>query len=99
MLLTNENLVTAKSFPYQWGKAPEEILHWNIVPDNEPIDWGMPDFENHMATDHIHFDDDTNLVDIFSSTFSHQSKGTPRNLIGTWQIRKPSFMKQSNITR
>jgi hypothetical protein len=65
LLLTNEDLVTAKSFPYQWGKAPEETVHWNIVPDNESIDWGMPDFENHMATDQIDFDDETKFVDIF----------------------------------
>jgi hypothetical protein len=31
MLLPNEDLVTAKYFPYQWGKAPEETVHWNIV--------------------------------------------------------------------
>jgi hypothetical protein len=99
MLLLNEYLVNAKSFPYQWGKAPEETVHWNIVTENESIDWGMPDFENHMATDQIDFDDDTKLVDILSSIYSHKSKGTPRNLISTWQIRRPSFMKQSNMTR
>jgi hypothetical protein len=36
-----------------------------MVVENEAIDWGMPDFENHMATDHIDFDDDTKLVVIF----------------------------------
>jgi hypothetical protein len=41
-------------------------VHCNIVPYNESIDWVMPDFKNHMATDHIDFDDDTKLVDIFS---------------------------------
>jgi hypothetical protein len=35
MLLPNEDRVTAKSFPYKWGKAPEETVHWKIVPDNE----------------------------------------------------------------
>jgi hypothetical protein len=44
MLLPNEDLVTAKYFPYQWVNAPEETVHWNIVPDNASIEWGMPDF-------------------------------------------------------
>jgi hypothetical protein len=57
LLLPNEDLFTAKSFPYKLVKAPEETVHWNIVPDNESIDWGMPDFENHMATDDEDADD------------------------------------------
>jgi hypothetical protein len=66
LLLPNEDLVTSKSFTYQWGKALEETVHWNIVPDNESIiDWRVPDFENNMATDQIDFDDDTKLDDIF----------------------------------
>jgi hypothetical protein len=31
LFLPNEDLVTAKSFPYQWVKAPEETLYWKIV--------------------------------------------------------------------
>jgi hypothetical protein len=65
LLLSNEDLVNDKSFPYQCVNAPEETVHWNIVPDNESIDWGMPDFENHIATYQINFDDDTKLVNIF----------------------------------
>jgi hypothetical protein len=65
LLLPNEDLVTAKSFPYQWGKAPEETVHCNIMQYHKSIDWGAPDFENHMATDQIDFDDDTKLVNIF----------------------------------
>jgi hypothetical protein len=80
MLLHNEELVTAKSFPYQRVNAPEETVHWNIVPDNASIDWGVPDFENNMATDQIDFDDDTKLVDIFSKHIFPSIEGHAKKL-------------------
>jgi hypothetical protein len=50
------------------------------VPDNESIDWGVPDFENHMATDQINFDDDTKLVDILFKHIFPSIKGHAKKL-------------------
>jgi hypothetical protein len=45
-----EDIAAAQTFVSQWGKQPSETVEWYIQRDDEHLDWGTPNIDEHHPT-------------------------------------------------
>jgi hypothetical protein len=63
--LPTKEIANSRVFTFQWWKQVSEKVEWDILGDDEVIDWGTPDVSSHKATAEIKFEDNTDLRNLF----------------------------------
>jgi hypothetical protein len=69
-------IATATTYHMQYGNAEGEVIDWKIVPDDEHLDWAMPDIPTNVEfLREIPLDVDSDLCDVFFEEFFPSVKG------------------------
>jgi hypothetical protein len=63
--MSSEDIAAASLFVTEWGNQPANAIEWTVQQDDEFLDWGTPNMEEHEATDEVQLEDEIKLGDLF----------------------------------
>jgi hypothetical protein len=68
--MDRDTIATATKYQMQHGNGEGDVIEWNIVPDDEHVNWPTPNIPNNVEyLRSVQLDDDSDLSDIFFAEF------------------------------